>query len=368
MNMFKTALVALSLVAVPATVFGQAAAPAAAPAPVAAPATPLEVVEPTAAPAASAPAAAATQAAAPAATAPAPAKPAVKVAAPAAQMPRADIGQPALGGLGIQPQVTALGKQGLWIHDAILMPIIVVITLFVLGLLIWVMAVYRRSANPVPSKTTHNTFIEIVWTLVPVLILVGIAIPSISLLAAQFKPASKDAVTIKVIGHQWYWSYEYPDHGGFEIVANMLKEASGTDAAAKGERVRTDADGPRLLATDNRVVLPVDTEIRAIVTSDDVIHSWAMPAFWTKMDAVPGRLNEVTFKVEKGKEGVYFGQCSELCGARHGYMPITIEIVSKENFAQWIASQGGTMPGAATAAAPAAAPAPTAAPAAKPAA
>ncbi len=363
MNMFKTALVALSLVAVPATVFGQAAAPAAAPAPVAAPAPALDVAKSAPAPVDAAPVAATP---APAAATTAPAKSAPKVAPPAAQMPRADIGQPVLGKIGIQPQVTALGEQGLWIHNAILMPIIVVITLFVLGLLIWVMAFYRRSANPVPSKTTHNTFIEIVWTLVPVLILVGIAIPSISLLAAQFKPAGKDAVTIKVIGHQWYWSYEYPDHGGIEIVANMLKESTGPGAAAKGERVRTAADGPRLLAVDNRVVLPVDTEIRAIVTSDDVIHSFAMPAFWTKMDAVPGRLNEVTFKVEKGKEGVYFGQCSELCGARHGYMPIVIEIVSKDNFAQWIASQGGSMPGAA--AAPAAASAPSAAPAAKPAA
>ena len=202
-------------------------------------------------------------------------------------------------------------------------------------------------ANPTPSKTTHNTFIEIVWTLIPVLILVAIAIPSISLLAAQYKPAGKDAVTIKVIGHQWYWSYQYPDHGDFEIVSNMLTDA---EASKRGE--------PRLLAVDNRLIVPVGTEIKAIVTSEDVIHAFAVPAFWTKMDAVPGRLNEVTFKVEK--EGVYYGQCSELCGARHAFMPIAVEVVSKENFARWVASKGGKMPGAEPVAAPASAATPAA--------
>ncbi len=266
--------------------------------------------------------------------------------APAMQAPVAGIGQPVEGQLGIQPQVTDLGQEAQWLHDVILLPLITIISLFVLGLLLWVMVRFRRKVNPVASKTTHNTFIEIVWTLIPVLILVAIAIPSISLLAAQFKPASKDAVTLKVIGHQWYWSYEYPDHGDFEIVSNMLPDA---EAKAKGE--------PRLLGVDNRVVLPVDTQIKAIVTSEDVIHAFAVPAFWAKIDAVPGRLNEITFTVQKGKEGVYYGQCSELCGARHGFMPIAVEIVSKENFAKWVASKGGTMPGSAAvanAAAPAA--------------
>ncbi len=279
--------------------------------------------------------------------------------APAPLLPNPTIGQPVSGQIGIQPQVTEIGGDGLWLHNALLMPIITVITLFVLALMFWVSLRYRRKANPVPSRTSHNTLIEILWTLIPALILVVVAVPSIGLLAKQFKPAGKDAVVLKAIGNQWNWSYEYPDHG-IEFTANMLKEATGRDAAAEGERVRTDADGPRLLAVDNRVVVPVDTEIKVIVTATDVIHSWAVPAFWTKMDAVPGRLNEVTFKVQKGKEGVYFGQCSELCGARHGYMPIAVEVVSKDNFAKWVASKGGEMPGAAPAAdAPVSAPAAT---------
>jgi cytochrome c oxidase subunit 2 len=323
-----------------------------------APVAALSAAAPAAAPVA-APAAAPAVEPAPAAPAAAPAAAeAPKVAAPEPLKPNPDIGQPVPGSkaIGIQPQVTDLGQRALFLHDAVLLPIITVISLFVLGLLLWVMVRYRRKANPVASKTSHNTFIEVVWTLVPVLILVGIAIPSISLLAAQFKPAGKDAVTIKVIGHQWYWSYQYPDHGDFELVSNML-----TDAQAKA------AGEPRTLGVDNRMVVPVDTEIKLIVTSDDVIHAWAVPAFWTKMDAVPGRLNEVTFKVQKGKEGLYYGQCSELCGARHGFMPIAVEVVSKDNFAQWVASKGGKMPGAEAVAEPAAAPA-TPAPAAAPAA
>lgn len=255
--------------------------------------------------------------------------------APTPLAPTPGIGQPSEGMIGIQPQVTDIGQDAQWFHDAMLMPIITVISLFVLALMLWVMVRYRRSANPVASKTSHNTLIEIVWTAVPALILVIVAVPSIGLLARQFKPAGKDAVVVKVVGHQWNWSYFYPDHlGDTEILSNMLPEA---EAKAKGE--------PRLLGVDNRMVVPVDTEIKVIVTSDDVIHSWAVPAFWTKMDAVPGRLNEVTFKVQKGKEGVYYGQCSELCGVRHGFMPIAVEVVSKENFAKWVASKGGAMPG-----------------------
>jgi cytochrome c oxidase subunit 2 len=213
----------------------------------------------------------------------------------------------------------------------------------VLGLLIWVVIRYRRAANPEPSRTSHNTMIEIVWTLLPVLILIAIAVPSIRLLAAQFKPAPDNAVTLKAIGNQWFWSYEYPDHGGIQITANMLKEQGQVPA---GQRFRTDADGPRLLATDNRVVLPVGVPIRLQTTAQDVIHAWAIPAFWIKLDAVPGKINETSFTIEK--PGVYFGQCSELCGARHAYMPIVVEAVSPEVFAAWVAAKGGTMPGAAT--------------------
>ncbi len=338
MMKLRTALIALGLVLAPAAAMAQAT------------------------PAAPAPAAAATAAPAPVAAAPAlkadaaaPAAEAPKPEAPAALKPTPGVGQPTDGKIGIQTQVTENGERALFLHDSILLPIITVISLFVLGLMLFVMVRFRRSANPVASKTSHNTFIEVVWTLVPVLILVAVAIPSISLLAAQYKPAGKDAVTIKVIGHQWYWSYQYPDHGDFEIVSNMLPDA---EAAKRGE--------PRLLAVDNRIVIPVGTEIKAIVTSEDVIHSFAVPAFWTKMDAVPGRLNEVTFKVEK--EGLYYGQCSELCGARHAFMPIAVEVVSKENFARWVASKGGKMPGSEPVAAPAPAAAPAAVPAAAPAA
>lgn len=251
------------------------------------------------------------------------------------------IGQPTDRLMSIQPQVTKNGQRAQSFHDHILFPLITIISLFVLALIIYVAIRYRQAANPVPSKTSHNTPIEIVWTLAPVLILVAIAVPSIGLLSAQFKPAPAGAVTLKAIGNQWYWSYQYPDHGGIEITANMLKEASEVGA---GERSRTDADGPRLLAADNRIVLPVGVPIRLITTANDVIHSWAMPAFWIKLDAVPGRLNETSFTIEK--PGVYFGQCSELCGARHAYMPIAVEAVPPAQFAAWIAARGGKMPGA----------------------
>lgn len=249
------------------------------------------------------------------------------------------IGQPTNGLISIQPQVTKNGLRAHWFHDRILFPLITIISLFVLILLAVVVVRFRASANPTPSKTSHNTFIEVVWTLAPVLILVAVAVPSIGLLSAQFKPAPAGAVTLKAIGNQWFWSYQYPDHGGIEITANMLKERSDV---AKGERARTDADGPRLLATDNRVVLPVGVPIRLITTANDVIHSWAMPAFWIKLDAVPGKLNETSFTIDK--PGLYFGQCSELCGARHAYMPIAVEAVPPAEFAAWVRAKGGSMP------------------------
>jgi cytochrome c oxidase subunit 2 len=261
----------------------------------------------------------------------APAAPAFDHAAPVE-----GVGQPRAGETGFQDQVTSTGEYALWMHNAILMPVITLISLFVLGLLLWVVVRYRRAANPVPSRTSHNTFIEIVWTLAPVLILIAIAIPSIDLLAKQFRPAPANAITLKVTGYQWYWGYEYPDHGIGEYVSNMLPEEK---ALERGE--------PRLLAVDNRVVLPVGVPVKVIVTAADVIHSFSIPAFWVKEDAVPGRLNEKTFTIEK--EGVYYGACSELCGARHGFMPIAIEAVSPEKFAQWVRSQGGAMPGEAKA-------------------
>jgi cytochrome c oxidase subunit 2 len=262
------------------------------------------------------------------------------------------------GRKGIQDQVTALGQRAEAFHDNWLLLMCGVISAFVLILLAWTMFRYRRGANPTPSRTTHNTAIEVVWTLVPVLILVAIAIPSIRLIKAQYSPPPAD-VTVKVIGNQWYWTFQYPDNGGIEIVSNMLKEQKDVKA---GDRYRTDADGPPLLAADERLVIPAGKIVKFIVTSNDVIHAFAVPAFWTKIDANPGRLNETWVKVDR--PGVYFGQCSELCGARHGFMPIAVEVVPEATFNAWLASKGGTPKGAKPstetppAAAPAAAPAP----------
>lgn len=253
--------------------------------------------------------------------------------------PTEGIGMPS-GGIHIQPQVSEVGQQARWFHDALLMPIITVISLFVLGLLIWIVVRFNRRRNPVASKTTHNTTLEVIWTLVPVLILVFIAVPSIGLLQAQYNLPEGETITVKITGNQWNWTYEYPDHGDILLVSNMLEEEG---EQGEGARFRTDADGPRLLAADERMVIPAGVNIRFLVTASDVLHSFAVPAFWTKIDAVPGRLNEGWTRVDR--EGVYFGQCSELCGARHGFMPITVEVVSRENFERWVIAQGGSMPG-----------------------
>ena len=252
-----------------------------------------------------------------------------------------DLGVPIRGGKGIQEQVTPIGREAATFHNVWLLLLCALISIFVLGLLLWAMFRYRRSANPTPSRNSHNTLIEVIWTLVPVLILVAIAIPSIRLLRHQYTPPPAD-LTIKVIGHQWYWTYEYPDHG-ITFDSYMLKEANDP-TRQPNQRARTDADGPPLLAVDERVVVPVGATVKFIVTADDVIHSFAVPAFWLKMDANPGQLNETWAKVER--PGVYFGQCSELCGARHAYMPIAVEAVPPARFAAWVASKGGTMPGA----------------------
>ncbi len=344
-----------SIIAAAGLALASAAAPAAVAANTAAPATAAPATTPTPSavqgPGLPVPG---TPAAAPATT---PADPTLAADGSQLVKPVAHVGQPTDGYYGIQTQVTKNGQMGHWFHDVVLVPLIVAISIFVLLLLVWVVIRYRAAANPTPSKTSHNTMIEIVWTLVPVLILVAIAVPSIRLLAAQFKPAPAGAVTLKATGNQWYWTYEYPDHGGVALTANMLKERNEVPA---GTRFRTDADGPRLMAVDNRIVLPVGVPIRLLTTAADVIHSWAIPAFWIKLDAVPGRVNETSFTIEK--EGVYFGQCSELCGARHAYMPIAVEAVSPEQFARWIAAKGGKMPGAGTpSTAPAAAPSPAAA-------
>ena len=261
------------------------------------------------------------------------------------------------GRMGVQAQVTDIGEFAANFHDRWLLLLCAVISAVVLGLLMYAMVRYRRGANPTPTRTSHNTLVEVLWTVIPVLILVAIAIPSIRLMRAQYSPPPAD-VTIKVIGNQWYWTYQYPDHGGFEIVSNMLKEADDPTLAA-GQRSRTDADGPPLLAVDERLVIPAGKVVKFLVTSNDVIHAFGVPAFWSKIDANPGMINETWAKVDR--PGVYFGQCYELCGARHAYMPIAVEAVPPAQFAAWVASKGGTMPGAKPAApAPAAAVAPQA--------
>jgi cytochrome c oxidase subunit 2 len=276
---------------------------------------------------------------------------AASTAAPAAQapqatLPAAGVGMPD-GRMGLQDQVTELGQRAADFHDYWLLTLCVVISVFVLALLLWTLVRYNRRANPTPSRNSHNTVLEVVWTLVPVLILVVIAIPSITLISKQYSPPPAD-LTIKVVGHQWYWTYQYPDNGGFELVSNMLWEKDDP-ARQPNQRPRTDADGPPLLAVDERLVIPAGKVVKFIVTSEDVIHAFAVPAFWTKMDANPGRLNETWVKVDK--PGVYFGQCSELCGARHGYMPIAVEVLPEAQFNAWLASKGGTPKGARPAAA-----------------
>lgn len=261
--------------------------------------------------------------------------------------------------LTFQDQYSDNGQYALWMHDVILMPVITVISLLVLGLLLYVAVRFNRKANPVASKTTHNTLIEVVWTIVPVIVLVLIAVPSITLLAAQYETPPEDAVTIKVTGHQWNWEYTYPDHGEINFVSNMLKEKAEVKA---GERFRTDNDGPGQLAVDNRMVVPAGVPLRIQTTASTVIHAFAVPSLWFKIDAVPGKLNEKLLTIKE--PGVYYGQCSELCGALHGYMPIAVEALPPAEFAAWVKSQGGTMPGEAEADAAAPAPAVAAAPAA----
>ncbi len=198
--------------------------------------------------------------------------------------------------------------------------IIVLIVAFVLALLIYVCYRFREKNNPTPSKTTHNSVVEILWTVIPVIILISMGVPSLKLLFFMDKTYEPD-MTLKVSGHQWYWSYEYPDHGDFTFEAWMVDEEE------------LEEDQPRLLTTDEVVVLPVNTNIRVLLTSDDVIHAWAVPQFGIKIDAMPGRTNETWVRIEK--EGTYYGQCSELCGVNHGFMPIKIRAVSQEAFLDW---------------------------------
>ena len=251
-------------------------------------------------------------------------------------------GQPEPGGWWFQDQYSPIGHQAIWMNDWILTPVMIIITLLVLFLLLYAMVRFNKRSNPVPSKTSHNTLLEVLWTGIPILILVLIAIPSLNLLADQYKSAPKSALTIKATGYQWYWGYTYPDNGGFEVISNMMPEE---EAKAKGF--------PSHLEVDKRMVVPVGVPIRLQTTAADVIHSFAVPSLWFKIDAVPGRLNERVLQIDE--PGIYYGQCSELCGARHGYMPISVEAVPLAQFEAWVRSQpGGTLAG--DKAAPSAAP------------
>jgi len=252
-----------------------------------------------------------------------------------------DIGVPLPAGMMLQQQVTPIGREAASFHDRWLLTLCAAICAVVLVLLVVALVRFRRGANPVPTRSSHNTVIEVIWTLVPVLILVAIAIPSIRLLRHQYTPPPAD-LTVKVTGHQWYWSYELPDYG-VNFDSYMLKEANDPTRQAN-QRPRTDVDGPPLLAVDRRLVIPAGKVVKFIITADDVIHSWAVPAFWVKQDANPGQLHETWAKVDR--PGVYFGQCSQLCGARHGFMPIAVEVVPQAQFAAWVAKNGGHMPGA----------------------
>ena len=239
--------------------------------------------------------------------------------------------------MGFQDAATAVMRDINSFHNLLLI-IIILITVFVLAILVYIMWRFSAARNPVPSTTTHHTALEMIWTVVPVIILVVIVVPSFKLLYFSDVVPKAD-MTIKATGYQWYWSYEYPDHGNISFDANAvdLRDPEMSAEDKKKWRTKFGEDYKRLLDTDNNVVVPVDTTVRVQITEGDVLHAWAVPAFGIKTDAVPGRLNETWFKAEK--VGTYYGQCSELCGARHGFMPIRVDVVTKADFESWVKRQ-----------------------------
>jgi cytochrome c oxidase subunit 2 len=223
---------------------------------------------------------------------------------------------------GFQEAATSIMKDITWLHNIILI-VISIIVLIVVVLMGYICVKFNVKANPIPAKFSHNVKLEIFWTIVPSVILFAIAIPSFKILY-KAEQTTKSELTIKVVGNQWYWHYQYPDYGGFEYDSYMLDEKD----LQPGQK--------RLLDVDNPVVIPCDVPVKFLITSNDVIHSWAMPSAGVKMDAVPGRTNEVVLQIPK--TGIYYGQCSELCGVNHGFMPIMLKVVTKEEFAYWITS------------------------------
>jgi cytochrome c oxidase subunit 2 len=232
----------------------------------------------------------------------------------------AGLGQPSPWQLGLQQSGSPVMDDVIWLHSFV-MWIITAVTIFVLGLLVFIIVKFNATANPTPSRTTHNTLVEVLWTVLPVAILVIIALPSFKILFFQLNTPPAD-LTIKVTGVTWNWKYNYPDHGDFEFDSLMLQDK---------ERK---ADQPRLLSVDNEMVVPVNKVVRVLVTGFDVIHAFTVPSFGIKIDAIPGRLNETWFKATK--EGWYYGQCSELCGKDHAFMPIAVRVVSEAAFATWL--------------------------------
>ena len=238
----------------------------------------------------------------------------------------AAMGHSVPGQMVMQDAATPIAEEIHQFYDIVNF-LIIAIALFVLFLMIWVVVRFRESANPVPSVTTHNTLLEVAWTVIPILILVVIAIPSFKLLHNQYSFPKAD-LTIKATGNAWFWSHAYPDQGVEEFVSTMLDDATTEALRAEGK------DAPRLLAVDNEVVVPVNKVVHVLITSNDVIHNWTIPAFGSKVDAVPGRVTATWFKATK--EGVFYGQCSELCGLNHAFMPIAVRVVKDDVFAQLI--------------------------------
>ena len=246
--------------------------------------------------------------------------------------------QPVDWQMRFQPAATDIMRQTAW-FEVYTLWFIIPITLLVLALLAWVILKYRASVNPNPSRTSHNTLIEVIWTIAPVVVLLFIAVPSFQLLTAQYTPPEEAKLTIKATGNQWNWDYEYQVEEPLSFNAAILQE---DDRAAAGKEDR--AAYPRLLAVDNEVVVPVNTMVRVLVTASDVLHAFAMPAFGIKTDAVPGRINEVWFNATK--EGLYYGQCSELCGKDHAFMPIAIRVVNDTQYETWLAAAQSDLGGA----------------------
>ena len=245
--------------------------------------------------------------------------------APSVAMAANGLGQPLPQQIGLQQAATPIARELHDFYDLTNM-IIIAIAIFVLILLLYVMFRFNEKRNPTPSTTTHHTLLEVAWTVIPILILVVIAIPSFKLLMNQYTYPKPD-LTIKAIGNAWFWEHEYPDYGNFTITSNMLTDEEAAERTQKG------IPSPRLLSVDNEIVVPVNKVVHVLVTSNDVIHNWTVQSFASKIDAVPGRLTSTWFQAEK--EGMFYGQCSELCGLNHAFMPIAVRVVSENVFNEW---------------------------------